>query len=570
MKRKLSFLSGLTVFAYFFFIFSSVTFASEDTHSHDTATLEEATSQLQEVVPANTDEYVHEKEVSQPIEEAVDTEQPVEPVEEHVHEKVPADNTAEPVGEQHPADTTEEHVHEEVPADNTAELVGEQHPADTTDEHVHEEIPADNTAEPVGEQHPADTTDEHVHEEIPAYNTTEPIGEEQPTDSTDEHTVIDQPTEKECKHNHDKEVCKLECAKDVDKECNLDQANETTDKACKQIAEDEDTGTVDEHTDEQAPADNTAEPVGEEQPADSTDEHVHEEVPADNSTDPVVEEQPTDSTDEHTGDNSGTPVEETTHENDQNVDFSKIVPTNDSIFIVDNTQSAIETNNNIYFNKENLNQSKQLYPNMKVLVKYADLEVMIPGSILPENQNSGLSVQIDANQYEGALSKVYNFSIPTEDEKLIDTFATPIIITFKIDPTKVSNWDNIKVIYIDETGTKTLEEIKIVSIDKINGLISAEVTHFSKYGVFEIAGEPSQQVPTNEVTVIPTNTTSSTTSVVPAATAPAINDTTIESQLPNTASAMYNNFSLGLIMIALGGAILLIRRNKRNRIINSH
>ncbi|WP_407272095.1 LPXTG cell wall anchor domain-containing protein [Radiobacillus sp. PE A8.2] len=91
-----------------------------------------------------------------------------------------------------------------------------------------------------------------------------------------------------------------------------------------------------------------------------------------------------------------------------------------------------------------------------------------------------------------ALSDLYDFSI-TADEEPISDFNVPITLTFVVDPAKVTNWEDLKVELIGSNGEKQ-EQITPISYDESSGEVVVKVSHFSIYGVFEIASQnPDEQ-----------------------------------------------------------------------------
>ncbi|WP_117168522.1 glycosyl hydrolase 53 family protein [Paraliobacillus sediminis] len=131
-----------------------------------------------------------------------------------------------------------------------------------------------------------------------------------------------------------------------------------------------------------------------------------------------------------------------------------------------------------------------------------------------------------ANKNKDVLSEIIDFSLLIGGEEVTDFSDTPITITFKINPDKVKNWDDLKVVYIDDNGEKK-EFITPISYNKETGEVIAELTHFSAYGVFEIATEA-----------------------------------TSDAELPDTATNQYNWFVLGGLLLIIGAITLFVRRKR--------
>lgn len=130
------------------------------------------------------------------------------------------------------------------------------------------------------------------------------------------------------------------------------------------------------------------------------------------------------------------------------------------------------------------------------------------------------------NKNKDALSEIIDFSLLIGGKEVTDFSDTPITVTFKVNPDKVKNWDDLKVVYIDDNGEKQ-EFITPLSYNKETGEVVAELTHFSAYGVFEIADKA-----------------------------------TSDSELPATATNQYNWLMLGALLVSVGTIVLLANRRK--------
>ncbi|WP_117149310.1 glycosyl hydrolase 53 family protein [Paraliobacillus zengyii] len=158
------------------------------------------------------------------------------------------------------------------------------------------------------------------------------------------------------------------------------------------------------------------------------------------------------------------------------------------------------------------------------------VKVNIPAALLVKGEDLifefGKVTNKIANKNKDALSEIIDFSLLIGGEELTDFSDTPITVTFKVDPDKVKNWDDLKVVYIDENGEKK-EFITPISYNKETGDLVAELTHFSAYGVFEIADQAAS-----------------------------------DSELPDTATNQFNWLMLGALLVAVGAIVLLANRRK--------
>lgn len=195
------------------------------------------------------------------------------------------------------------------------------------------------------------------------------------------------------------------------------------------------------------------------------------------------------------------------------------------------------------------------------------------------------TVQIDINDvsinYSDALSAVLDFNIFVDSEKYSNRFSEPFIVTFIVDPSKVRDWDNIELRYINDSGQAVSYKDQIISKNKETGEVVAEIHHFSTYGIYEIPtnnnnseepplgsetddkGEiPSAEGPTsstNEGNSGSDNTIENTESNV-TNTSDSMNDT--GKKLPNTSTSTYNIMLLGGLLILLGIGIFILKCKK--------
>ncbi|MED4079951.1 NEAT domain-containing protein [Halalkalibacterium halodurans] len=100
----------------------------------------------------------------------------------------------------------------------------------------------------------------------------------------------------------------------------------------------------------------------------------------------------------------------------------------------------------------------------------------------------------DAKITEGAVSKVYDFNVYMGDKE-ITQFADPVTLNFAVDGQLVNKWDQLQVVYINDAGEKA-EFINPTNIDSNGQTVTAHVSHFSTFGVFETASEEEEETPT--------------------------------------------------------------------------
>ncbi|WP_231710846.1 glycosyl hydrolase 53 family protein [Gracilibacillus suaedae] len=129
-------------------------------------------------------------------------------------------------------------------------------------------------------------------------------------------------------------------------------------------------------------------------------------------------------------------------------------------------------------------------------------------------------------QHSDSLSELVDFSLIGDGKEI--NFDHPVPLTFTVDPSKVTNWEDLKVFYIDQAGVKQ-EEVEVTSYNAETGEVTASVDHFSIYGVFEVV------------------------------------DTDPEGEkLPDTATNQFNWLVLGISFILIGLSTILVNRKRRS------
>ncbi|MEH7113792.1 choice-of-anchor I family protein [Neobacillus niacini] len=179
------------------------------------------------------------------------------------------------------------------------------------------------------------------------------------------------------------------------------------------------------------------------------------------------------------------------------------------------------------------------HPNAKIKINKGDIEVDLPLALF-KDLDQKLTIKIVPKSVKDAIGPVYDFSIQAEDGKMIDKFeSNKVTLKFKLDPSKVKDWKNVVVYFINENG-KMAEKIIPVKYDSKNGYIWAEVSHFSTYGVFEVAS--SENKPS----------------------VPVANSTNNHSghELPNTATNHFNLLVMGFLLVIVGGGIVFYQKRR--------
>ncbi|WP_066321125.1 DUF4350 domain-containing protein [Bacillus sp. FJAT-29814] len=157
--------------------------------------------------------------------------------------------------------------------------------------------------------------------------------------------------------------------------------------------------------------------------------------------------------------------------------------------------------------------------------------VNIPTSILKDGKDFNVALK-ELAKIDQAKSPVYDFTIIINGQ-VIHEFAEPITLTFDVDVSKVKNTNNLKVFYFNE---KTKGWELVPGAVYRNGKVEVQTKHFSIFTVFETEGtKVNADAPTQ------------------------LNG----DKLPDTATNSYNLLFAGLLLLALGFSLVLIKRRKQ-------
>jgi hypothetical protein len=121
---------------------------------------------------------------------------------------------------------------------------------------------------------------------------------------------------------------------------------------------------------------------------------------------------------------------------------------------------------------------------ISVTIERITTTVSIPSSVFAGKENETKVTVTQLAYVEGALSDVFDFTI-WQGESTISQFDEPVTLSFKVDPEKVTNPENVKVYYWNEEE----EAWELIGGTYKDGVVTAETNHFSIYTVFEKAPE---------------------------------------------------------------------------------
>lgn len=115
-----------------------------------------------------------------------------------------------------------------------------------------------------------------------------------------------------------------------------------------------------------------------------------------------------------------------------------------------------------------------------ISIKRKTVQVALPSIIFSGRE---FETNINLSQLEnrdGAISDIYDFTI-TQGDKTISQFTEPVTLHFSVEPTKVTNPENVKLYYWNEEK----EVWELIGGTYKDGIVTAETSHFSTYAVFE-------------------------------------------------------------------------------------
>lgn len=135
-------------------------------------------------------------------------------------------------------------------------------------------------------------------------------------------------------------------------------------------------------------------------------------------------------------------------------DFSdKVVDEKTNEIVLDYTNKYVDTDKlSVTFTPAQIETVYQQQKNAKVVVKDKYVSTKLPVSLLKSNDRVTF-VTVPKFDQEGALCPVIDFTIVTADGQKITNFEEiPITLTFLINPILVKDWNDVKVVYLDENG----------------------------------------------------------------------------------------------------------------------
>ncbi|MFD2044468.1 hypothetical protein ACFSTA_09085 [Ornithinibacillus salinisoli] len=119
--------------------------------------------------------------------------------------------------------------------------------------------------------------------------------------------------------------------------------------------------------------------------------------------------------------------------------------------------------------------------NSSISIEKPTTSITIPSFIFDGNADETSVSLRKQDPVSGAISDVYDFTI-TQGTNILSQFSEPVLLSFRVDPSKVENPDNVKIYYYNEED----EAWELIGGIYEDGVVTAETDHFSIFTVFEM------------------------------------------------------------------------------------
>ncbi|SFA83565.1 Lamin Tail Domain [Lentibacillus halodurans] len=218
--------------------------------------------------------------------------------------------------------------------------------------------------------------------------------------------------------------------------------------------------------------------------------------------------------------------------------------------IQDNVFEAVDQSGNIIIklNAETavLDLTKEQVAALKdkqiiLTITNSDITLDIPASVFSGTGVASIDFE-KLDDVKDALSPVYDFSI-TQGDTVIHEFAEGITLTFHVDEERVQDPLSVKLYHLNEET----DEWDVIGGEYANGKVTAPLTHFSTFAVFE-----KEKATDDQETSVPEKPTA---------------DSGSGKGLPDTATNMFNYLFTGVILSTIGGGMLAMWYVRRKRFV---
>ncbi|MGP4038496.1 pullulanase [Gracilibacillus sp. D59] len=175
------------------------------------------------------------------------------------------------------------------------------------------------------------------------------------------------------------------------------------------------------------------------------------------------------------------------------------------------------------------------YQSLPLVVKQKDVQVSLPlDNADGKAIRLGLEKQdINMNLPEGMklVAPVYRFDVTDENGNSITKFDSPVTLTFKVDEKLIDDPSLLRGVYLAEDGSNQFFQGRY---NEEAGTFQFDVDHFSTFTVMEVDENLLEE-----------------------------KEETGESQLPDTATSIYNYLLFGVILLLIAAGILIYQRRKQ-------
>lgn len=202
-------------------------------------------------------------------------------------------------------------------------------------------------------------------------------------------------------------------------------------------------------------------------------------------------------------------------------------------------------------------------------------------NILTRALDSNKAVTIQVNQKSEStfketigvkvLTDLYDFQVFIGEDRFDETFDIPVDVRFTIDPSAITNSENLRLVYVKEDGT--LIYYPIESYNKETGEVVVLLHHFSEYLIAEVdpsvVDEPETGTPDDPTDTPADDSDANTDDPATGSDSSEGDQTSQESStngdsLPKTATNIYLFVMLGVILSLLSATVLLFKKEASN------
>lgn len=198
-------------------------------------------------------------------------------------------------------------------------------------------------------------------------------------------------------------------------------------------------------------------------------------------------------------------------------------------------------------------------------INKGDVALQLPTVVLEqfvsEGENQPIKIKLEKQESSNALGPVYDFTITVGSKEISDFNGHNVTLNLQVNPKLVEglNPDEIKAFYFNEE-TNEWEVIENSFYDGSNGIVTANTTHFSTFGVFKEDHNVNQSLPT-VANVSDNNDKNGKSANISGPSSQ--NQSPGGKELPDTATNLYNYLLLGIVLLLIGAGFYLYDRRRK-------